>query len=261
MKSKIMKILSFLLVVSILFLGSSRVKAATCDADKEGTLKREALDVKVIYTPHVEVCEVEDSCYDRYRAGGDDEVIFDNPGEYYPIVEDKYLTVELLNVSENFKVKVSHANSSDNDIPSSISYGDTKNGKYSFRYDTSSKTDKFVFTIVGSEASECKGTSLRVIELTLPRTNPYYSYVECKDIEEFYLCQPFVSTFDPQLDLLSYSKQVNNEKIKKASTNEGKNPNDKKEEKNKFILPLVVMIGGAAIVISGAIIMKGRKRG
>ncbi len=260
MKSKIMKILSFLLVVSILFLGCSRVKAATCDADKKGALIREANNVKAIYTPHIEVCEVEDACYDKYREGGEEEAFFDSPGEYYPIVEDKYLTVELLNISENFKVNVSHANTSYNEIPTSINYEDTKNGKYSFRYDTSFKTDKFVFTIVGTEKSGCYNEILRVVDLTLPRTNPYYSYVECKDIEEYYLCQPFVSSFDTKLDLLSYSTEIREEKVKRGIEKEGKPTKNNAKEENSLLAPVMIMIGGATIIVASVIVMKGKKR-
>ena len=262
MKNKVIKLFAFLLAISIVLFGNINVNAAECGVEKRAELIREAENVKAIYTPHIDICEPNDECYNKYKAGGPNEVLFDNPGEYYPIIEDMYLTLEVLNVNENFKVKVGHSNTNTfGEIPSEIKYSDIKNGKFSFDVSASDKVDKFSFTVVGSKESGCENERLRVIDLTLPQINLYYNYPDCEGIEDYYLCQPFVSYIDTNLDTMTYMKKINTEKTKRGIAIDVDNPDDVKESDNKILLPVMIAISGAAVIAAGVIIMKGRKRG
>ena len=260
MKNKVVKILSFLLVISFAFLINNNVKAAECSAEKKAALLREAAEVKASYTPHVEICEVDDECYDRYKEGGEEEIHFDNPGEYYPIITDKYLTVELMNINENFKVNVRYDGSKANKVPSNIAYSDTENGKTSFKMSILNKSYKISFDILGSRESGCENEKLRVVELTLPQDNIYYNYVKCKEIEDFYLCQPFVNYLDEKMSLMSYTGKLNEEKIKRGIMEDPSKPINEKEKKNGFVVPMIIIVSGAAIVVASVIVMKGKKR-
>ncbi|MBQ6841437.1 MAG: hypothetical protein IJO63_04920 [Bacilli bacterium] len=169
-------------LLSSFLLGISGVNASSCSYSEQAQLNKDVANIKVKY-------EEMTGYYDEEMSGcseADEELGLCVRSEY------NYFKVSVYNVTEDFYFTVE--NNQDNSMKK-YSYSDSEGGIVSFDWKGIMNVTTLTIKVYASAKTECVHESLRTIYKTLPRKNPYYYYLQCSQVPEYYLCEKYV-TFD-----------------------------------------------------------------
>lgn len=217
---------------------------AVCSYEEQAKLNSEAATIKAVYE------EIQKEMDKNSYVCGDG---VDECTEYYPVFK-----ISILNLSENFYVKVS----SDNKFSKTFEYKDAQDGIISFELSDLSKVNTFTFNVYNSSKSGCSQKLNRTFYLTTPRLNEYYNFNICDEIPDYYMCQKYVTYEDK--GLTDFIRVTNEYKDKKDAEEERLNKNffEKiwtfiKDNKTVFITATaVILTAGVCTII---IVKKKRK--
>jgi len=197
MKNK--KCCLLLLIIAVLFLGMATVHAtdsATCDTITKGKLRQSAANIKANYIVE------EENITDDYEEGED-------------TYTNRYLVIKIYNLSTGMYVDVASSVPSASNVKTvSKTYYRTDmapDGSISLRQDNFPYLVNYKITVYASVDSPCSGTVLRKINITLPKYNSYSSLDICDGLEDYYLCQEYI-TYD--IDDKSFLTKLNEYKAK-----------------------------------------------
>ena len=164
-----------LIITSILFV--TNVNAASkCSYEEQTKLNGKAGNVKVSY----EITSID--------SKGD--YINMDTGEHFDTLKKDAFEISILNVSEEVYVVVTNDINSDS---KTIRYSDASNGVAKFIWKDTEQIVNFTFNVYSSNKTECPDETYKTLYLTTPRANPLAGYSDCDDLEDFYLCQKYVT--------------------------------------------------------------------
>ena len=229
----------------MIFIGVTAVRADnSCSVTKKSELMTMASKLSVTY-------EVYENDYTGESTADEDIA--------YAGVD--FFDVKIYNL--NSKLRIEAINETNNKTYY-VTYRDiVEDGSVTIRRPVSSKVTNYKFIVTG--ADDCRNTTLRTFRLTLPRANYLANMEQCLDIQDFYLCQPYV-TFE--IDDSVALKTID-EYIKKQET---KQKNEEKEKGNTSVISktltgfsnhrkifsvVIILIGVCATVL----ILRKRKSG
>lgn len=233
-----------------LFLGINVNAASSCSYEEQANLLSEVGNIKVSYEEKTGKIDSTDAvCPDEI----DGTPTCDSNYEYFE--------VSILNMSDNFYLTVE--NNLDK-TTKTYTYDDVKDGIITFKHEDIMNLTTYTYQVYSSEKTNCPRENYRTIYQTLPRLNEYYSYAQCSNNEDYYLCQKYV-TFEP-MSLGTFIKNINDYNTSEDNPN---NPNRKKSfidniknfiSENKVI---VLTIAGVIVIAGGTaafVAIKRRKR-
>ena len=100
-----------------------------------------------------------------------------------------YFSVKIYNLNSKLRVV---ATNETNNKDYFIDYKDIiEDGSVTIKRPISSNITNYKFVVYGN--NECRTTSLRTYRMTLPRANYLAGIEKCRSIQDFYLCQPYVT--------------------------------------------------------------------
>lgn len=240
-----------LLLIAVLFLGIATVHASdtsTCDTVTKGKLRQSASNIKANYIV-------------------EEESITDNLEEGEQTYTNRYLVIKIYNLSTGMYVEVQSSVPSVSNVQTvSKTYYRTDmspDGSISLRQDNFPYLVNYKITVYASVDSPCSGTVLRKINITLPKYNSYSNLDICDGLEDYYLCQEYI-TYD--IDDKSFLTKLNEYKSKLVtnSVEDITNGNNNTASdiasgvsEYKYILVGVIISIGVVITI---LILKGKKK-
>ena len=196
-----------ILLLSLLLFANIRANAlSTCSYKEQADLNSEAAQIKVKYEE--KIGELDHSLYDCGEAGDDCSVT------------TYYLSMTILNMSENFYIEVSNNINKNKNV---FTYDDVKEGVITFDHEDIYQITNYTFDVYSSVSTGCPNEKIRTIHLTTPKFNSYYYDGECNDAEDHYLCQKYISTEEPSFN--EFVEQLTNYKIQKEKEREKNNRN------------------------------------
>ncbi len=242
----LLAILGFLM----LFLSPSVQAASRCDTTKVAELNREVTNIKVNY-------EIAEKMYELEEVSPPDSWYPENEGD---LPTYKYFKINILNLTEDFYVEIPEISNTDENY----TYDMATNGTLTIDFEDTSIVRVLTFKIYSSDKTGCEGELFRTVYLTLPRYNDYSEYSICKQVPDYYLCQPFVTFQD--VDFATFSRYIDSqiskidkeyiEKLKEEEQENGKK-NFLKKYWYIFVVVGVLAVGG----ITTAVIAKRRESG
>lgn len=166
----------------------------------------------------------------------------------YSAVTKKYFEITIFNITDDFYATLRNDVTNKDQIITSSMF---KDGIYTFTWEDIVKVANFTLKIFASSSTNCEGELLKTIPLQTPRRNEYASRAVCNEINNFYLCQPFVTFKDVNED--EFTEQV-------LKFQEGLIDKDGNKEENKTLIDKVFnflnkykwVILGCVIIIIGA---------
>lgn len=230
--------LSFLVLMSV-------PKAATCSYEEKAKLNNEVANVKTNYEIKERVLNKDE--YDVPDGIENEEFI----------AKTDYVQVNILNLTNNLYAEVTN---NINDEVKIFNYTDTKDGNISFNWNELDTIVTYTVKIYSSSNTNCEGTALKTLYVSLPRYNDYSTYEVCKEVPDYYLCQRYVTfesvgydTFFTRVrEQIAKSEQIKEEENKKNNKWYKKTIDFIVEHKVPFIIggvTLVVVAGGATFII------------
>lgn len=236
-----------LLTIAI-FLGltMTSVKAAIqCDSKTTAELNREVGNIKATYEILKKAPEgiIGVDWYDPETMTLDD------------LPKVSYVKVNITNLSEKFRAEVTNDL---NEEKINLTNADVVDGVASFEWEDLSYVAKITIKIYTTKTTGCENQLFKTINLTLPRFNSYSENIACKQVPNYYLCQPYV-TYKENEDLDFYAV------MEKILNNEEQEEEKPKKEKNWLKDNLTsVIIGGILLVGVGTtttiLIIRNRRR-
>lgn len=236
----------FLLLTGTFILGMSSVKA-DCDYAEKAELNREVANIKI----KKEVREVVIPPEELEFCG-----LVDENGVCIEEAKETYFDVNILNLSEKFYAVVTNDKNS-----SKKRYYATdadENGIVSFSWNDLYDVTKLTIEIYSSDKTNCPNTRLSVRYETIPRINYYATRSVCDGMEDYYLCNKFV-TYTKDDDVYTFIDKVNAEKEKRQIEEKEKQKSFWEKlgdflNKNKVLIivcvaVIVVVAGGSVYVI------------
>lgn len=184
------------------------VFAATCDYEENAILNNEALNVKANYEIKV----------DRYKDDHPPDEILGTPEaeEYY--VEEEYIQINILNLTENLYVVVTNDY---DDTEVTYNYSNTTDGNISIKWIHMMDLVKYKIEVYTSDNTNCADDLLRTLYVSLPRYNDYSTYAVCDKVPDYYLCQRYV-TYE-KVEFVDFEKSIRNEIAKVEAEEKEKN--------------------------------------
>ena len=234
-----------ILILSVFFIGMFSVNAASSCSYKElAELNNIAAQVKTNY--EIKVGTLNSDSY------GIPDVLIGTPEAESYVAEYKYFMINVLYITEQTYVIISHE---DESMKLRANFEDTTNGIYKMEWKNLSSINKLTFEIYSSDKTGCPDEKLYTTYLSLPRANEYSALEACKNNNDFYLCQEFV-TFE-KIDYETFEKKLNDFKAGKINE-EGQsvNKNDNKlfkfvrNHKTAVVATSCVLIVGVVTVIT-----------
>ena len=141
----------------------------------------------------------------------------------YKIVDNEvYFDITLTNITNDMYFI-------DNTTDKTYHYSDTNNGVITI---SNYESGKVSFTFY-SNNSECMGEKLKVKYVNLPYYNEFYSYEECKGIEEFNLCNKWMEYYGGYYD---FKTEVNEYKDKTDEQSTDESPKGNKNFLSRLVL-------------------------
>jgi len=193
--------IKYLVLLVVLFLTSIVVVKAddTCDTVTKGKLRQAAANIKANYIVKEE--EFSDT---------------DDDGNEFTYTE-KHLEIKIYNVVSGMYLTVKSSLAEDTDekietVSKSLYRTDVgADGAITIKQDNFPYMINYEIKVYASVDSPCNGTSLRTINITLPKYNEYSAYTMCEGLSDYYLCQEYI-TFD--IDGSTLLKKINDYKEK-----------------------------------------------
>jgi hypothetical protein len=246
---KCIKLMSFLLAIMLfgtsVVLGYEDETANVCTIEKKNNVMREARAVVVDYE---RTTKEEYVGYDFYT--GTDGMDVTN-----------YLNLKIYNVTPNMGIRVynettdTYVMSGDSNI---LTYKNMKSdGTITIEKPLDQYINNYLIEIYG--LNECMEERVRVLKYTLPAYNVYSDLDICADVQDFYLCQPLITSpikkdIDIQAAVANYKEQQvknglrkeeesnNTPKISQIITNTSK-------KKIGFVIVLLAIGSGITVFI------------
>ncbi len=234
---------TFLLTFMMMIMGVS----AACDASELNRVSSEAFKVSVTYEEVEELLEA--GTYTPPDGIPEDEI--DNYTTYV-----KYFKVYITNITEDIYVVVKDTYSNEE---KTYTYQDSDNGTITIENRHIDEINEYTIKVYATN-QECSRTALRTIKEKTPRYNEYYSMGICDGLEDYYLCNEYVS-FD-----IDYSFEEVADKIDSYVKGKIKEEEEKKEqnknffEKNRSVIiatSVVIIVAGVATTV--VIIVRRRR--
>ena len=165
------------LLVSILVIGNVNAEESTCSPTDLNELRQEAANVKATYIPTT--VEVDGTVEDT----GDNESILES-----------VLDMKVYNVTEKMALRYEYSGNGVKSGSFTKSYANVgSDGAITVRQRSYSRVITYTITVIASYGT-CSGQTLKTIRITLPMFN-YYSLLDaCEGIQDYYLCQPYVTS-------------------------------------------------------------------
>ncbi len=179
------------------------------------------------------------------------------------VYNKQYYRIHVTNVTEDLYVVLQKDNTKEK---KTYHYSDAVNGVISIDEPISTLINNYTITIYSSNKTNCPDTKLATRYTTTPMFNELSNSVLCEGIEEFYLCQKYLSasvSFDNYEDLMNKYRQgkinAKGEEIKKNEEKKGSFATFVKEHRGLVAVTVVAVIaaGGLVTVI---IVKKQRSR-
>ena len=203
---KCIKLMSFLLVIMMIgtsvVLGYEEESSNTCTVEKKNNIMKEARAVVVDY----ERAEKQEYVPYDEETGTDGYETFD------------FLNLKIYNVTPNMTLRVfnetteTYVMSGDSNM---LTYKNMKSdGTITVEKPLDQYINNYLIEIFGT--NECMDERVRVLKFTLPAHNVYSDLEICADVQDFYLCQPLITSnikkdIDIQAAVASYKeKQIKN---------------------------------------------------
>jgi len=233
-----------IMLVSFLFIGIVNAEEDICSSADLNMLNKEAANIKVTYIPNL------------VPAGTKDAETADKTTMKY------VLDMKVYNLTKNFILRYDY---SGNGIISGTFYRNInhvgKDGAVTVRQNNIGKVINYSITAV-SNYGNCSGRDIRSIRITLPMHNYYSDMAICQGIQDYYLCQPYITS---EIDTASFYDKVEQYKAKLLD-----NSNIEVDEENNSVVSealtgikknkyLVVGIIVAVGVIATIVILKRKK--
>ncbi len=183
-------------------------------------------------------------------------------GEKIPSLN--YIEVQVLNVTDDFYVKLLNDDAEVAEEEKEITLAADSDGTAIYKVYDISRIHKYTVQVFTSSKTPCPDERYKTYYLTTPRYNNYSTYSACEGIENYSLCNKFVTFTDISMDeFLKRTKDFKTGKIKEEPTEE----KDKKgilyylNQSKWYILGGLVVIGGTVVVIETKKTKKQRKMG
>ena len=234
-----MKKILALIITSILFV--TNVNAASkCSYEEQTKLNGKAGNVKVSY----EITEVEsDTKYKNLETG-----------EIYSGIKTDAFKINILNISEDVYVVITNDVNKDS---LTLRYSDTENGVGYFIWKEKDKVTNFVINVYSSLKTGCPNEVYKTLYLVTPRFNNLSGYEACKGLDDFYLCQKYVTFGEVSRD--SFNTKINQYKNKEIDNKGEVIPTNKTifdkvfnfvKDNKWFIVSGIVIVAGAVFAIN-----------
>ena len=241
------KLLIVSLVLLYLFMGFEKVDAkSNCNLDENVALSKEVMNIKTNFEEKERILDPSEYYLPEGYTG--------DPNDFQ--LKEDYFQVNLINVTENFYVKIT---SNDKSFSKTITYNDVKDSVASFNWKDLSKVETLKMKIYTSDKTSCPNEEYRILYLTLPRYNDYHEYAQCSVIPKSSLCQKYV-TYE-EVGLPYFIKKTNEEIEKKFEKDKDKDKNkDNKSFWNKLKNFLkenkkYILIGLSIILVVGIVVL------
>ena len=176
-------LLLIIMLVSFLFIGKvSAAEGDTCSAIDLNALRTEAANVRATYVPaKISVVNKE---YVNNAEGGE-------AAEYVQNVLD----LKVYNVNSKFLVRYDYSGKGVKTGTMTRDYTNIgPDGAITIRQKAGDKVVNYVITILANYGT-CAGETLRTLRVTLPKFNFYSVLDVCQGVQDYYLCQPYI-TYD-----------------------------------------------------------------
>lgn len=243
----------FLCMILTLFMMtiSFDVFALSGSFEEQAKLNEEVSYIKVVYETGVKPCTPEDNwcrmsaeeinTFDDYDS--EEEAVNDDVSDLVP-----YANIRILNLSENFYVEAINKKTGQKRV---FTTNDIKDGSITILYLDLNEVTTFNFNIYTSNKVKYPNELYRIITTTIPRYNWFATDDICEGIEEYYLCESFLTanpkTSDNQL-IFEYKEKKNKKEKDKSHDNDDKKNND--EKFTEYIIPTTI---GVSILVIGVI--------
>lgn len=240
-----MRKLKFTSIFLLIFLVGMLNVRAECSMDESSKLSSLAVNVKVDYEIVEKEMPMEEGF--NYPDGLTEEEIanYKNTSDFFRI--------HIYNITEELYVEVRNTTTGDS---KNYYYADTDNGTVSFDEIVSEKITDYTVTVYSSNKTGCSDKKLTTITKTTPMYNVISELAICDGIEEYYLCQPYLSV---KTNFENYESLIKDYRKNKEGKSEASKKEEKKEgflgflKNNKGIVVatvvLIVTIGGLVTVI------------
>lgn len=237
----------------VLFFVSSNYVYAVCDVNETNELNSLATNVNVSY----EIVQVEIPKDENFNYP--DGMTEEERAEY--VAYDNYFRIHISNLTEDLYVVVRNENTGES---TTYNYQDSSNGTITFDRLVTMEIVNYTITIYSSSETNCADTELYTQYLTTPMYNPYSELVLCEGIEDFYLCQEYLSV---DVDFTYFYDDV--ERYRNGLINDDGEEIPEEEDPGFFdfvrdniviIIVVVVVIVAAGGLITFVVIRKQRRR-
>jgi len=229
-----------LLFFVVLFSFTIKASAASsCSYQEQTTLNSKAANIKVSYDVVDKTVQFEDMD-----------------------VTMNIFEITILNLTEDFYLIDKNNINEDTQTFTSSSVVDNV---IKFKWENVEEVTNFTFQIYTSDNSSCPNEKIKTIYLTTPRYNDFSSREVCQNLEDFYLCEKFV-TFDEVTESEFLNKL---DSYREEEKNIEPEENQKEKEENKSTSDNVfefidnykwVAVGTLVLILVILIIIKNKKQ-
>ena len=237
----------------VLFFASTNYVYAVCDVNETNELNSLATNVNVSY----EIVKKEIPIDENYNFpdGMNEELLED-----YVATRD-YFRIYISNITEDLYVVVRNETTG---ASTTYSFADAVNGTITFDTEVYVTIMNYTIEIFSSSATNCPDTSLYTLYLTTPMYNSASESSYCEGIEDFYLCQKYLSVdvdftyfYD---DIENYRNGLINDDGEEIPEEEDPGFLDFVRDNVVIIIVVVVVIVAAGGLITFVVIRKQRRR-
>lgn len=227
----------FLAFVMFGFMMGTRAEDETCSVDDKVRLRNLAAMVSVNYEATTIYGEADENSRD-YESGALEEkgnaldvIIRNLDDSMYVIIDSPYLRKDIVADANNKNSK----------------------GEIVIRKSNLKQVEQMTFSVYSYE--KCTNDALRVINLTIPKSNPNHDLAMCADVPEYYLCQPLITYDIKNVDYVTsiqeYKEKLANQQSKPALENksDGESGVAGFVSKNKYLIVGIVVAVGIALTV------------
>ncbi len=235
-----------IMLVSFLFVGIVAAKEAddACSSADLSMLNKEAANIKVTYVP-VRI-----------------PVKTDDPETEGKETMENVLDMKVFNMTDKFILRFTYSGDriKEDSFYRNITHVG-KDGAITIRQHGIGRVINYAVTVISSYGT-CSGREIRTIRITLPKFNYYSTLAACKGIQDYYLCQPYITS---DIDTATFYDKVEQYKAKLLDNSNIEVEEDNNSvvsealtgiKKNKYlVVGIIVAIG----VITTIVILKRKK--
>lgn len=170
------------------------------------------------------------------------------------------MNISLLNLPEDIYAKVT--NNVDNQELTLTSSNKDENGIINFEWNNVDKVTTFTIELYANSNTNCSEQKIQSLYLITPRYNWYSSFEWCDGLEDYYLCEDFVTFEDVEYD--DFFQKVTKQKEKNEKEKPINNESTFFDKLKSFISNnkgIIIGVGcGAIVIVAVIIVISIRKR-